>query len=877
MTVPSTTNRWQYTGNGSTTSFAYTSKIFSSSDLVVIKTDANGVETTLVLNTDYTVSGAGDSNGGTVTYPVSGSALPSTETLTIKRVLAITQNTSIKNQGAYYPEIHEDEFDKSRMIDQQQQGEIDRSIRSPDSEAGGDDFLLPPVSDRAGKILSFDANGNPVATLSEDVDPVYVDARITRVRYTTDILTTSTGATTGDIYESTHYDLNKTTGSGAKWQYTGTTTVGKAGTVNADGYVYDADGKQFDQNASVFSLRAYGAGSGSSSADVAAMTAAIARGKKIVGDPSLSVNFATSSWTLTSGIKIDWRGASITSTITPSGSSSSDEDDDNMIFLFDGTAESNRISGIELFNGKFTGSDLLLHAYKFRRCYKPKIYNNDFTGMLNLVTTYATDIPKVDVGTDDERPDVSQDLTDYLNSSVRSHGNTGLGSTVDYDDADASVGGGAAERHRWSLDFQVSGATYEYYRQGIVWKGGGSDQSLDGDIDNDRWARGSIVACTVRDIHRGGIWGNNGIVTVSGACQAIRCGDFGIHGEGDKGSSYTGNYIEDCSSGIGQFSYGTATYTGNTVVLNDSTLYSNEKLFSHVNSSSGDAGQLTVTGNTFICNDSTIVGRLTFQRDAIAKFNNNTLINCKLECTGTNHGKRYIQNNELTYTNSSISGLSAFTAIDLGGINTDGDDIGGITGNTIDASAITLPSDCVGINMEAGSSVLMKANDNTIVGGWDVEIAYRDTASGGNKRFIIRNNTLEYGRIYCLSDGFLNANAQLGGNVDLANGKPIFNAHPEFGAYNRGCREDYDDVSNGGVEGWIVTSVGAAYKEVYTSSNTYAKYECVKGSDNNFYWAKQALSASSSNDPVSGTDISSKWAKYESAEATIKDRGVIAA
>lgn len=57
MTVPSTARRaGPYTGNGSTTTFSFTFKTFAAGDLLVTRMDALGLETTLVLNSDYSVS-----------------------------------------------------------------------------------------------------------------------------------------------------------------------------------------------------------------------------------------------------------------------------------------------------------------------------------------------------------------------------------------------------------------------------------------------------------------------------------------------------------------------------------------------------------------------------------------------------------------------------------------------------------------------------------------------------------------------------------------------------------------------------------------------------------------------------------------------------
>ena len=139
MTLSSATSRVSYTGNGAVDTYAYTFKIFSEDDLLVTVRDTNGVETTLTIDTDYTVSGVGSVSGGNVVLVNSAQAwldgdgdLKSSYVITIRRVRDLIQQTDIRNQGAFYPEIHEDQFDILTMQDQQQQDEIYRSVKLPE-------------------------------------------------------------------------------------------------------------------------------------------------------------------------------------------------------------------------------------------------------------------------------------------------------------------------------------------------------------------------------------------------------------------------------------------------------------------------------------------------------------------------------------------------------------------------------------------------------------------------------------------------------------------------------------------------------------------------------------------------------------------------
>lgn len=159
MSISSETNRISYVGTGLVTTYSYTFRIFAESHLLVTKKTAAGVVTTLVLNTDYTVSGVGDATGGSIELTT---ALASGADLTIRRVLPLTQPTDIANQGSFFPETHEDAFDRAIMMVQQHQDILNRTPRVPESETTIGD--LPSETDRASKFLAFDSDGDPIAS-----------------------------------------------------------------------------------------------------------------------------------------------------------------------------------------------------------------------------------------------------------------------------------------------------------------------------------------------------------------------------------------------------------------------------------------------------------------------------------------------------------------------------------------------------------------------------------------------------------------------------------------------------------------------------------------------------------------------------------------
>lgn len=158
MTVSSTTNRNDAVGNGATSIFPYTFRIFSNTDLQVTVRDTDDVETTLALTTDYTVDGVGDAAGGNVTLVDAGQAWLDVDgdlltgfIITIRRVRPFTQETDIRNQGDFFPEVHEDTFDQLLMLLQQVQNDIQGALRLPETvdPATVDTTIPVPAADQA--------------------------------------------------------------------------------------------------------------------------------------------------------------------------------------------------------------------------------------------------------------------------------------------------------------------------------------------------------------------------------------------------------------------------------------------------------------------------------------------------------------------------------------------------------------------------------------------------------------------------------------------------------------------------------------------------------------------------------------------------------
>lgn len=139
-----------FSGNGTITSFPFEFQVFADEDVTVILTDDDGVESTLVLGTHYTVTLNADQDanpGGTVdtvTAPATG------EKLTVTSSITALQPVDLTNQGGFYPRVITRALDRLTILIQQLKERVDRSLAYPISDAVPD-AALPRAADRAGK------------------------------------------------------------------------------------------------------------------------------------------------------------------------------------------------------------------------------------------------------------------------------------------------------------------------------------------------------------------------------------------------------------------------------------------------------------------------------------------------------------------------------------------------------------------------------------------------------------------------------------------------------------------------------------------------------------------------------------------------------
>lgn len=132
-TVSTSTNKVIYNGDATSTTFAFSFNIFAKSDLLVYEIDSLNVSHTLALNTDYTVSTTTFPNNGNVVLVGGGGypTIPIGAKLVILRQLPLTQNISISDNSATPAATTNQAYDRSVMISQQLQEQINRSLLQP--------------------------------------------------------------------------------------------------------------------------------------------------------------------------------------------------------------------------------------------------------------------------------------------------------------------------------------------------------------------------------------------------------------------------------------------------------------------------------------------------------------------------------------------------------------------------------------------------------------------------------------------------------------------------------------------------------------------------------------------------------------------------
>lgn len=162
MTISTTTRKaGPYAGNGAQTGFAFAFKIFATSDVVVVKAVSPGVDSTLVLGVDYTVSMNGDqdvSPGGSITAmtpPAVG------QRIVITSEVPQLQSAVVTNGGGFFPSVFNGLFDKLIILVQQLAEKITRTLSISITASGVTSLQVPVVP---FGVLRWNAGGTALET-----------------------------------------------------------------------------------------------------------------------------------------------------------------------------------------------------------------------------------------------------------------------------------------------------------------------------------------------------------------------------------------------------------------------------------------------------------------------------------------------------------------------------------------------------------------------------------------------------------------------------------------------------------------------------------------------------------------------------------------
>lgn len=157
MTVSAQETIFYHVGNGVTVTFAYSCQVLRAADLRVY---VNDVEVT----SGFSVSGIGTLTGGIVTFVAPpGNLVP----VRLEREVALERTTDYQQNGDFLARVVNPDFNRIWMALQQQVTSVRRVLRVPKSDPV-EPAELPSIANRANRLLSFDAAGNPVAVAPSD-------------------------------------------------------------------------------------------------------------------------------------------------------------------------------------------------------------------------------------------------------------------------------------------------------------------------------------------------------------------------------------------------------------------------------------------------------------------------------------------------------------------------------------------------------------------------------------------------------------------------------------------------------------------------------------------------------------------------------------
>ena len=141
MTITPNDTRDEYTATASQTVFSYTFKIYEDTDLNVYQTLAGATanDTTDII-TAYTVTGAGDEDGGTITLTTGASA---GDLITIVSGIPENRTVDYQTNGDFLPATVNDDNDRVVSLAKQTSDRVNRTLAFQESQQGFSGLDLP--------------------------------------------------------------------------------------------------------------------------------------------------------------------------------------------------------------------------------------------------------------------------------------------------------------------------------------------------------------------------------------------------------------------------------------------------------------------------------------------------------------------------------------------------------------------------------------------------------------------------------------------------------------------------------------------------------------------------------------------------------------
>lgn len=175
MSVTAGIARQRYIGSGSTGPFNFNYRLYSGEHLTIVKTDTDGVDSALMLTTDYTVALASDFSSAVITLvsALAGDGVDDggSEVITVTRTPPIEQLTRWPSNDPFPAQTHERAADLAVMMIGRLSEQIGRSLLLPESSIITGLVIPAPVANQA---FGWNATADQLTTIG--LPTLYVQA-----------------------------------------------------------------------------------------------------------------------------------------------------------------------------------------------------------------------------------------------------------------------------------------------------------------------------------------------------------------------------------------------------------------------------------------------------------------------------------------------------------------------------------------------------------------------------------------------------------------------------------------------------------------------------------------------------------------------------